>query len=136
MKLRYWVLIAILAGFGGCTYGFLSGLGTDVYYGRVVVEETGLPLAGTAVTVIWANSSYVGLEPGVRESLNAQETVTDSDGNFTLPASAGLNRQLFTLVSDPWIVMYQPRYEPLMEETFKRRGFRPTTRLSWPSRAA
>lgn len=123
MKLRYWVLIAILAGFGGCTYGFLSGLRADVYQGRVVDEETGLPLAGTVGTVIWGNSSYLGLESGVREFLNAQETGTDSDGNFTLPVSAGFNRQLFTLVSNPWIVMYQPGYEPLMEDNFKRRGF-------------
>ena len=124
MKTRHWILCGILLLFGGCNlYGFLSGLGTDVYHGRVVDEETGLPLAGTVVTVIWGNSSYIGLEPGVREFLNAQETVTDSDGNFTLPVSAGLNRQLFTLVSDPWIVMYQPGYEPLMEDNFKRRGF-------------
>jgi hypothetical protein len=124
MKPRHWVLIAILGGFGGCNlYGFLSGLGTDVYHGQVVDEETGVLLAGTVVAVIWGNSSYLGLEPGVREFLNAQETVTDSDGNFTLPVSAGLNRQLFTLVSDPWIVMYQPGYEPLMEKHFKRQGF-------------
>ncbi len=124
MKTRHWALIAILAVFGGCNlYGFLSGLGTDVYHGRVVDEETGLPLAGTVVTVIWGNSSYLGMHPGVREFLNAQESVTDSNGYFTLPVSAGFNRQLFTLVSDPWIVMYQPGYEPLMKDNFQRRGF-------------
>lgn len=124
MKTRHWILCGILLLFGGCNlYGFLSGLGTDVYHGRVVDEETGLPLAGTVVTVIWGNSSYIGYEAGPREFLNAQETVTDSNGNFTLPVSAGLNRQLFTLVSDPWIVMYQPGYEPLVKENFERHGF-------------
>lgn len=124
MKTRHWVLIAILTLFGGCNlYGFLSGLGTDVYHGRVVDEETGLPLAGAVVAVIWGNSSYLGMHPGVPQFLNAQETVTDSDGNFTLPVSAGLNWDLYTLVSDPWIVMYQPGYEPLMEDNFKRHGF-------------
>ena len=124
MKPRHWVLIAILALIGGCNlYGLLSGLSTDVYRGQVVDEETGAPLAGAVVTVIWGNSSYLGYEAGPREFLNAQETVTDSNGNFTLQVSAGFNRKLFTLVSDPWIVMYQPGYEPLMEDNFKRRGF-------------
>ena len=124
MKPRHWVLIAILAVFGGCNlYGFLSGLRTDVYHGQVVDEETGAPLAGTVVAVIWGNSSYLGQEAGPREFLNAQETVTDSKGDFTLTVSAGFNRQLFTLVSDPWIVMYQPGYEPLVKDYFQRRGF-------------
>ena len=124
MKPRHWVLIAILAVFGGCNlYGFLSGLRTDVYHGQVVDEETGAPLAGTVVAVIWGNSSYLGPEAGPREFLNAQETVTDSKGDFTLTVSAGFNRQLFTLVSDPWIVMYQPGYEPLVKDYFQRRGF-------------
>jgi hypothetical protein len=124
MKPRHWVLIAILALIGGCNlYGLLSGLRTDVYRGQVVDEETGAPLAGAVVTVIWGNSSYLGYEASPREFLNAQETVTDSNGNFTLQVSAGFNRKLFALVSDPWIVMYQPGYEPLMEDNFKRRGF-------------
>jgi hypothetical protein len=124
MKPRHWVLIAILAVFGGCQlYGILSGLPTDVYHGQVVDEETGMPLAGTVVAVIWGNSSYLGFEPSPREFLNAQETVTDSNGNFTLTVSAGLNWDLYTLVSDPWIVMYQPGYEPLVEYNFPRHGF-------------
>ncbi len=124
MKPRHWVLIAILVLIGGCNlYGLLSGLRTAVYHGQIVDEETGAPLASAVVTVIWGNSSYLGYEAGPREFLNAQESVTDGNGNFTLQVSAGFNRKLFALVSDPWIVMYQPGYEPLIHENFQRHGF-------------
>jgi len=124
MKLRNWVLLAILAGFGACTYEFLSGLHTEVYHGRVVDEQTGLPLADAVVTVIWHRSSYLGLEAGPAEFLNAQEAVTDSNGQFSLRASSGLDWNPFTLRGlVPWIVVYQPGYEPLMQDTRRRQGF-------------
>jgi hypothetical protein len=108
---------------------FSPGLRTHVLHGRVVDEETGLPLARTVVTVIWSRSSYLGYEPGPNEFLNAQETVTDSNGNFTLQASSGLNWEPYTTISEPWIVMYQPGYEPLTKHNFGRHGFETTDAL-------
>ncbi len=123
MKIRYWILCAFLFLFGGCMYEFLGGLRTHVFHGRIVDAETDRPLAGAVVTVIWARSSYLGYEPSPREFLSAQETVTDSVGNFTLQASSGLNWEPFSLRSEPWIVMYQPAYEPLVKYNFGRHGF-------------
>ena len=130
MKQRHWILCGILLLLGGCLYEFLTGLRTNLYHGRVVDEETGFPLAGTVVTVIWSRSSYLGYEAGPDEFLNAQEAVTDSNGNFTLLASSGLNWEPYTARSgEPWIVMYQPGYEPLMQDNFERHGFETTDAL-------
>src|SRR5258705_9857238 len=58
----------------------------DLYQGRVIDEETGQPLAGAILTVVWFRSPILGLE-GTRDFLSAQETVADSDGRFSLTVS-------------------------------------------------
>jgi hypothetical protein len=124
MKPRHWVLIVILVLFGGCTYKFLTGLRTDVYHGRVVDEATEAPLAGAVVAVIWSRVPLVSIEGGPKFFLNAQETVVDSEGKFFLRVSSGLDWNPFTgRVDQPWVVVYQPGYEPMMPGTLGRQGF-------------
>ncbi len=86
--------------------------GADVYQGRVVDEETGQPLVGAVVTVIWFRSPIVGME-GTRDFQSAQEAVADRDGKFYLPVSPGSNWNPFSYIrKEPEIVIFQPGYEP------------------------
>jgi hypothetical protein len=86
--------------------------GEDVYHGRVVDEATDKPLVGAAVTVIWFRSPILGLE-STRDFHSAQETVTDSEGKFSLMVSPGIDWNPFTYVrKEPQLVIYQPGYEP------------------------
>ena len=124
MKPRYWILLAFLGLFGACTYRFLGGLRTDVYHGQVVDAEKGTPLSGAAVTVVWLRAG-VGIESHDLSLLNAQETVTDSNGRFSLKVTSGLDwNPLSTRVDAPEIVIYTPGYEPLSGGTTVRHGFK------------
>lgn len=118
-------MVFLVLLFGSCTYGFLSGLRSDLYHGRVVDEESGAPLAGAVITVIWSKTAAISIEGGPTYFLNAQETVADNDGKFSLRVSPGLNWHPFTLrVHEPWIVIFQPAYEPLMLHTLISYGFK------------
>jgi len=87
-------------------------LAADVYHGKVVDEETGEPLAGASVTVIWYRTPIVQLE-GSLYFQSAQETVTDAEGKFSLEVSPGIDWSPFTtVVKKHRLVIYQPRYRP------------------------
>lgn len=129
MKPRHWIALVFLFLFGSCTYGFLLGLRTDVYHGRVVDAATGAPLAGAAVTVVWSKVPPITQGEGPSFFLNAQETVTDADGRFLLQVSPGLNWDPTTVTKvrlgdDPQIVIFSPGYEPLCWGTMQDVGFK------------
>ena len=94
----------------GCGHPLLAA---DLYHGQVVDEETGQPLVGAIITVIWSKAPLVHLA-SPRYFQSAQETVTDSQGKFELLVSPGIDWNPFTFVSkEPDIVIYQAGYEPV-----------------------
>ena len=104
--------------------------GADIYQGRVVDEETGQPLAGAVVTVVWFRSPIVGME-GTRDFQSAQEAVADSDGKFYLPVSPGSNWNPFNYTrKEPEIVIYHPGYEPTWAGWMVRNKFSSTIDLA------
>ena len=129
MKPRYWIAVALLGLFGTCGYRFLGGLRTDIYHGQVVDAERGASLPGAAVTVVWYRAG-VGIESHPSSLLNAQETVTDATGQFSLKVSPGLDwNPLSTRVDDPKIIIYKPGYEPLWAATVVHQGLKDTHTL-------
>jgi hypothetical protein len=85
----------------------------EVYQGKVVDADTGEPLVGAAVTVIWYRNPIVYTDRN-RTFHSAQETLTDNGGRFSLEVSAGADWSPFTYVGkEPDIVIYQPGYGPL-----------------------
>ena len=129
MKPRYWIALVLLGLFGACSYRFLGGLRTYVFHGQVVDAERGTALSGAAVTVVWTRAG-VGIESHALSLLNAQETVTDANGRFSMKVSSGLDwNPLSTRDDDPSIVIYQPGYEPLWAATIDRQGFKTTDML-------
>lgn len=92
----------------------------DLYQGRVIDEETGQPLAGAVLAVVWFRSAIVSLEV-VRHFQSVQKAVTDSDGKFALIVSPGIDWSPFTYVrKEPKIVFFYPGYEPTWEGWLKR----------------
>ena len=102
----------------------------DLYQGRVVDKETGQPLSGAVLTVVWFRSPILGFE-GTRDFQNAQETVTDSDGKFSLIVSPGIDWNPFSYIrKEPEIVIYQLGYEPTWGGWRDRNKFKTVTEFA------
>lgn len=100
------------------------------YHGKVVDEETGNPIAGAVVTVIWYHSPIIQMA-GTRSYLNAQETVAGDDGSFSLWTWPGISINPFTYVtSPPDAIIYKAGYAPLSVMTTYDRGYRSYERLA------
>lgn len=91
-----------------------SAHGAELYHGRVIDEETGEPIAGAVLTVVWYTTPIISMERGM-SFLSAQETLTDSDGKFLLLAEPAIDWNPFTIVRKPpdTVVIYKPGYVPL-----------------------
>ncbi len=102
----------------------------DMYQGQVIDEETGQPLIGAAVTVIWYKTPFVQQERSLYFQ-NAQETVTDSQGKFSLLVSPGTDWNPFTvIIKEPTIIIFQPGYEPVQAVWLLRMGFKSHTEFA------
>jgi hypothetical protein len=111
MKVGQWLLATMILCVG-LSFFASSSFCADVYHGRVVDEETGEPLAGASVTVVWYRTPIVQLE-GSLYFQSAQETVTDAEGKFSLEVTPGIDWNPFTtVVREHRIVIYQPGYWP------------------------
>jgi hypothetical protein len=104
------LLIVILCGGG---YFPPPVHASDLYHGTVVDEETGQPLSGAVVAVVWYTTPVVSMER-TRSFLSAQEAVTDGEGKFALLASPAIDWNPFTYVrKPPDVAIYMPGYAPL-----------------------
>ena len=101
----------------------------EMYYGQVVTDETGKPLEGAVLTVIWYRAPLVYMDL-VRRFQSAQETLTDADGKFSLEAAPGIDWNPFTYVlKEPDVVIFKPGYGPLAD------GFMRKTNALMPTMA-
>lgn len=104
------VLFVVLALMGGCHIA----TGPPFYYsepirGRVIDEYTGKPNPGVVVVPIWvADGGWASAEP-----LYADEAVTDTNGEFVIPAMWPQLRTPMSLLcrNDPEIWLYKPGYQ-------------------------
>lgn len=82
------------------------------YYGKVVDAETKEPLEGAVVLaeyITWQWGSPGGEVPSF---LDAQEAVTDKNGEFKIPAlKAFAFRPLNTFNHNPYFMIFKPRYK-------------------------
>ncbi|MBI4824431.1 MAG: hypothetical protein HY805_09440 [Nitrospirae bacterium] len=56
------------------------------YYGKVIDKETKEPLEGAAVLIVYKTEHY-NLAGGITYFADAQETLTDKNGGFRIPAN-------------------------------------------------
>ena len=110
--------LLILFGFGWASYSWAK-----MYHGQVVDEETGKPLEGAVVVVVWHKKPIVSMD-APEYFHDAKETLTDGEGKFTLNASPAIDWNPFTMIKEPNIVIFQPGYEPFaLLRTLMRQGF-------------
>jgi hypothetical protein len=105
------------AGFGVSSWLFVlaAGCGHLVYadgpyHGRVLEAETKRPIDGAAVLAVWWKRSP-GLGHPIITVYDAQETLTDQDGNFTIPGIAGGSLNPLATIEEPLFTIFKPGYE-------------------------
>jgi hypothetical protein len=93
------------------------------YHGKVVDEETGEPISGAVVTVIWYDGPLIHMA-NPRNFRNAHETVTQNDGSFSLWTWPGIDfNPLKVVMSPPDVIIYKAGYAPLSVPTTYNRGY-------------
>ncbi len=80
------------------------------YLGKVVDKETGRPIEGAAVVAVWLRSGP-GLVQRVTFFQEAQETVTDQQGQFTIPGTWGIQVTPLVEIREPAFTIFKPRYK-------------------------
>jgi hypothetical protein len=93
---------------------FLSGCAItnkyEAYYGKVIDAETKEPLEGAAVLVVYFTEQY-GVAGPVGYFADAQETVTDKNGEFRIPPIRITTlRPLSGWRQHPQVTIFKPRY--------------------------
>lgn len=80
------------------------------YRGRVVREDTGVPIPGAVVVVEWAKSFPILDAP--RHLHKIVETVTDAEGRFEITACRGINFNPFLWIVRHQMVVYRAGFVP------------------------
>ncbi len=94
------------------------------YHGTVLDADTGEPIQGAAVVIVWYKTALFAFPGDAPEHLQAvKETVTDSAGRFAVSTWRGIDWNPSTHVKPPIIVIYKPGYEPLAPGFTPRRAF-------------
>ena len=95
-----------------------------MYHGQVVDEETGKPLEGAVVAVVWHKKPMVSMD-APEYFHDAKEALTDAQGQFRLEASPAIDWNPFTVIKEPNVVIFQPGYEPFaLLRTLTKQGFK------------
>ena len=96
----------IASSLTGCALYHHYGL----YYGKVVDAETKEPLEGAAVLAVYYTQQY-GLAGANDNYLDAQETVTDKNGEFKIPSlNSFAFRPLQSFEPYVWFTIFKPVY--------------------------
>jgi hypothetical protein len=115
IKKQWWPIV--IAVFLGWNILVPLAIRSATYHGKVVDEETGAPIAGAVVTVVWYHSPILGLAQ-TRSFQNVQETVTENDGSFSLWTWPRISLNPFTYVSTPPdAIVYKAGYAPFARST-------------------
>jgi hypothetical protein len=82
------------------------------FHGRVIDGDTGEPIEGVVVTVVWRG--YGVPATAVRTEVHSvSETLTDADGRFRLKSEASFNWNSFKEIKkEPSVVIYKAGYGP------------------------
>ncbi len=101
----FFVLLTLLAGCGPVSPLFAGG----PYKGKVIDAETKAPIVGAVVLGVW----YRGA-PGLGESshgfLDAEEVLTDNNGEFVIAEHSPASLIPGTWVDGPRIIIFYPNY--------------------------
>ena len=80
------------------------------YLGRVIDKETKQPIEGAAVLAVWYKRTASLGHPSVT-FYDAQETLTDNEGNFTIPGTSTVSLNPLSRVDEPRFTIFKPGYK-------------------------
>ncbi len=95
------------------------------YLGRVIDKETKLPIEGAAVLAVWWERAPA--EHPIITDHDAQETLTDLAGNFSIPGIIGMPINPQAKIDEPLFYIFKPGYEAYG-------GWRLTAKLAPPGK--
>lgn len=113
MKAWLYLLFFSLASFGPLAYAQLGP-----YQGKVIDAETKQPVEGAAVLAVWWLQSP-GIAHPVESVHDALETVTDLDGNFTIPGMIEAPVDPQAKLMEPSFTIFKPGYKTYGPRTLK-----------------
>ena len=80
------------------------------YRGRVLDAEMKQPIDGAAVVAVWSKETPMVAQPDIT-FYEAQETLTDQNGNFTIPGIVGGSPNPLAKIREPLFTIFKPGYE-------------------------
>jgi 5-hydroxyisourate hydrolase-like protein (transthyretin family) len=80
-----WTILFFIITLSGCSLPYPRTYSSEELEGRIVDEDTGVPLEGVNVVAYWElyKLGFQAMNNGV---IKVMETVTDADGRFHFPA--------------------------------------------------
>ncbi len=97
------ILVFELLGCGSIIYA------DGPYHGRVIDTETKEPIEGAAVLAVWnRRTAFLG-HPRITY-YDAQETLSDKGGNFTIPGTSTFSLNPLSRIDEPRFTIFKPGY--------------------------
>ena len=96
--------LVVLAGCGHIVYA------DGPYRGQVLDAEAKQPIEGAAVLAVWWKRSWGQAHP-IITFYDAQEMLTDRDGNFSIPGIVGGSLNPLAMIEQPLFTIFKPGYE-------------------------
>jgi hypothetical protein len=81
------------------------------YHGRIIDAATKQPIEGAAVVAIWRKLSGLLVPHPIESVQDAQETLTDKDGNFTIPGIWTISLNPTAQIDEPRFTIFKPGYQ-------------------------
>lgn len=106
MKSKVMVLIAVM-------FAILIAATTHAkgpWRGKVIDAETKQPIEGAAVVALWYKEFDLSPAGGNKTYLDAQETVTDKNGDFEIPSKYFVSIPFIREVWPPEFTIFKPGY--------------------------
>lgn len=91
------------------------------YHGKVIDKETKQPIEGAAVLAVWRKETPM-IAHLMITYYDAQETLTDAEGNFTIPGIVGGSLNPLAKIREPLFTIFKPGYAAYGGMVFKPRS--------------
>lgn len=118
---------------------FLTGCGQFIYFdgpyhGKVIEidpeTQSERSIAEAAVLAVWWRESGLLVPHPIESVHDAQETLTDENGDFTIPGTSGLTLNPTARIKEPIFIIFRPRYETYGGWRIKPKSVRRTIKVS------
>ena len=106
IRLFFIFYVGTFAIFAGCGHILYAD---GPYQGKVIDSETKQPIEGAAVVAVWQKEAPA-LGHYTVSYYDAQDTLTDKAGNFTIPGITGGSANPFAKIRDPLFTIFKPGY--------------------------